>query len=456
MKRPFKLSLLSPANLSPSDLFIISFASLILLGTLLLWAPFSSTHGLALVDALFMATSSVCVTGLTTITIGGDLSAAGQVITLFLFQIGGLGIITFSAFLFSLMGRGLSFREQEIVQTTFLHTPQRDFLEVLKFIFLSTFIIEGIGAFFLFIRFLYDFPVDKALYYAVYNAASAFNNCGLSLFPDSLVRYQDDPIVNLTVMILIVLGGIGFIVIHEIVMKIRGMKEKLSLHTRIVLLVTGILIVGGALLIYSFEKDFLMKDLPLPTKVFISFFHSVVARTAGFNTVDIGQLTNPTILILMVLMFIGAAPGSTAGGIKVTSAALLFLIVWNRWKGSEDVNVFNRTIPKEVLSRTIAIAAASGFAIFLVTSLLLIVGENQTSPLLSRRFFVDYLFETVSAFGTVGLSMGITPALTGVQKVVIALMMFAGRVGPLTLAYVFVLSSVRRTVTYAEETIMVG
>jgi trk system potassium uptake protein TrkH len=403
-----------------------------------------------------MSTSGVCVTGLVTIDIGKDLSLAGQVITMILFQIGGLGIITFSVFLFGIMGRGISFKEREIIQSVFMHTPRRDFLVILKSVLLFTLIIETVGTLLLFIRFSQDFPLGQALYISIYHAISAFNNCGYSLFSDSLIGYRGDWIVNLTIMGLLILGGIGFIVLHELMVRWRGVQRTLSVHLKIVVITTGFLIVSGALLFYFFERNDIVKDLDLSTTFLVSVFQAVSPRTCGFNTVDIALLTNEAILLIMVLMFIGASPGSTGGGIKTTSAALLFLIIWNRFKGHDEVNVFNRTIPKEVLTRTVSIIIASAFSVALITSFLLLSGTANLPPMESRRYFVEYLFETISAFGTVGLSMNVTSTLNEIQKLAVILMMFAGRVGPLTLAFSLAAASSKREITYAEETVMVG
>ena len=435
----------------------MGFAGYILLGTLFLWLPLSAARDpISFVDALFTSTSAVCVTGLVTVDISKSFSFFGQVVTIVLFQVGGLGIITFSTVFFVMMGRGISFKGREIVQSTFLHTPQANFMVILKSVLWFTIFFESIGILLLWYRFGYDFPVGQAFYQAIYHAISAFNNCGLSLFPDSLVRYQGDLIVNLTVMALIVAGGIGFVVQHEVFAKLRGRQKKLSVHTRIVLLSTGILILGGAVLIYVFERDHILYGLPARNQILAVFFQSVVPRTAGFNTVDIGFLTNATILLMIILMSIGASPGSTGGGVKTTSASLLFLLMWARLRGNEEVNVFRRTIPKEIISKTIAIIFASGFAVSLVTSVLLFTSAGDLAPSETRRFFVEYLFETVSAFGTVGLSMGVTPDLNTVQKMVIILMMFTGRVGPLTLAFSFSRRAMTKSLIYAEEGIMVG
>jgi trk system potassium uptake protein TrkH len=429
----------------------------ILTGAILLWFPFSATKGnLRFVDALFSSTSAVCVTGLVVIDIGKDLSTLGQVITIFLFQVGGLGIITFSTVFFVLMGRGLSFKGREIVQSTFLHTPRRDFIMIAKMVLWFTFMIESLGTLLLFIRFSMDFPPGTALYHAVYNAISAFNNCGYSLFSDNLMGYQGDVVVNLTIMGLIVHGGIGFIVQYEILSWVRGLQKRLSVHTKMVLITTAVLILSGAFFFYLFERNHIIKDVPVLTKILASFFQSVTPRTAGFNTVDVGALTNATILLMLILMFIGASPGSTGGGVKTTSAALLVMLMWNRLKGNLDLNVFNRTIPKEIVSRAVSIIFASAFSIAIITSILLIAGGGNLPPLESRHHFVEYLFDTVSAFGTVGLSMGVTPKLNDIQKLALVLMMFVGRVGPLTLAFSLSRSTEKSRLTYAEEPVMVG
>jgi len=457
MKIRIRIKTFFSRHLSPARIFVLSFAGVILIGAVFLSFSFAVTKDpLTFVDALFTSASAVCVTGLVVIDIGKDLSILGQVITIFLFQIGGLGIITFSTVFFVLMGRGISSKGREIVQSTFLHTPTRDFITILKSVLKFTFFFEFIGMLLLFTRFSQDFPMGVALYQAIYHAISAFNNCGYSLFSDSLIGYQGDLVINLTIMGLIVFGGIGFIVQYEILSKLKGIQRKLSIHSRIVLITTAIMILAGAIFFYLFERNHVIKDLPIMTKVLVSLFQSITPRTCGFNTVDIGLLTNATILSLIVLMFIGASPGSTGGGVKTTSAAILILMIWNRLKGNEDINIFNRTIPREIISRTLSIIFASAFSVSIVTSVLLITGGGNLPPLENRHLFVEYLFEVVSAFGTVGLSMGVTPKLGDVQKLAIILMMFAGRVGPLTLAFSLSRSTGKTGITYAEEGVMVG
>ncbi len=443
--------------LSPERIFIGGFAGVILLGALILWMPFSAAKSsLTFVDALFTSTSGVCVTGLAAIDLGQDLSLAGQIVTIFLFQIGGLGIITFSTVFFVLMGRGISFKGRDIVQSSFLHTPRRDLFPLMKSILWFTLIFESAGILLLYIPFSRDYSPGWALYHAVYNAISAFNNCGYSLFSDNLMKYQGDWIVNLTIIGLLVAGGIGFVVQYEIFSRFRTKQKRLSVHTRLVLITTAILLLGGAVLFYLFEMNFILRDLPLPNRVLASLFQSASPRTCGFNTVDMGALSNAAILLIMVLMFIGASPGSTGGGVKTTSAALIFLLIWNRLQGREEVNVYNRTIPKEIVTRTIFIIFASAFSVSVITSALLLSTADYLPPFQSRHLFVEYLFESISAFGTVGLSMNLTPKLNDVQKIAITLLMFAGRVGPLTLAFSLTRRARKKTLIYAEEGVMVG
>jgi trk system potassium uptake protein TrkH len=453
----FPLKTLLARHLSPERLFLLSFAGLIVFGALLLRLPVSASgRPLSFLDALFSSTSAVCVTGLAVVSIGEDLSTFGQVVTIFLFQIGGLGILTFSAMFFVMMGRGLATKERDIIQSVFLHAPRRDLAAIVRFVLLSTLMFEAAGACVLWLRFCWDFPPGEALYKAVYHAVSAFNNCGYSLFGDSLMRYQGDPVVNLTVMALIVAGGIGFIVFYELRNAIGQKRKRLSLHSKLVLIATFTLVFGGAAMFYMLEQDDALRDLPWLNRVLASLFQSVTARTAGFNTVDMALLRNETLLVTMVLMFIGGSPGSTAGGVKTTSISLLFLLMWSRLRGRDEVTVFNRTVPRELLSRMISIILASTLSIFLITSILLVSAPSGHEPGESRHLFVEYLFETVSAFGTVGLSMNLTPQLSSLQKAAVILMMIAGRVGPLTLAFSLSRATGRKQVVYAEEGIMVG
>jgi len=444
-------------RLTPARVFILGFIFIILVGTVLLSLPSSAQQGrLSFVDALFTSTSAVCVTGLAVIDIGKDLSLSGQIITLFLMQAGGLGITTFSVLFLGMMGLGISAKSRDIVQSTLIHSPGIDFLHILKSVVLYTVIIEAAGTAILFLCFVDGASPGTAAWQAVYHALSAFNNCGYSLFSDSLTAYRDHPGINLTIISLIIVGGAGFVVIHEMLDHSKDRRRRLSLHTRIVIITTCVLVAAGATILYVLERDYLLKDLGLGSRMLVALFQSVTARTCGFNTVDISALTNESILVLMILMFIGASPGSTGGGIKTTSVAILFLLIWNRLKGSIHVNAFNRTIPQETVTKTISIIFASALSVVLITSFLLFFQSSSLPPDETRHFFLEYLFEAVSAFATAGLSMGVTSELSGIQKFGITALMFAGRVGPLTLALALTLASRKKNIAYAEETVMVG
>lgn len=293
-----------------------------LTGEKILIKVYPKTRGFFL-NSLFTSTSVVCVTGLVVVDIGKDLSIVGQLVTLFLIQIGGLGIITFSTIFLALMGRGISFKENEIVQSSFLHTPRRDFVTILKSILWFSFGFESLGMIILFFRFSRDYSLCGAFYKALFYSISAFNNAGCSLFSDSFIGYQEDLVINLTVMGLIVFGGIGFLVKYEILSYLRGIQKKLSIHTKIVIITTAILIISGSILFYLFERNHMIKDIPILTKILVSLFQSVTPRTAGFNTIEISTLTNTTVLLLLILMFIGTSPGSTGGEVKTTICELV-------------------------------------------------------------------------------------------------------------------------------------
>lgn len=445
-------------HLSPERLFILSFAGVILAGSLLLRLPCASAAArVGWVDAVFQSTSAVCVTGLASIDVGRDLSTAGQVVLVLLFQVGGLGILTFSAAFFVILGHGLGSKERDVMQSTFLHAPRRDLAPILRFVLVSTFAFEAVGALLLWLAFARDYPWGEALYKAVFHAVSAFNNCGFSLFADSLTSYQGDALVNLTVIGLVLAGGIGFVVHYELHQRLTGRRRRLSLHTRLVLVVSAVLVAGGAVLFYLFERGRLLAGLPWSSQLLASLFQSVTPRTAGFHTVAIASLANETVLLMLGLMFVGASPGSTGGGVKTTSAGLLFLMMSSRLKGAEEVNAFGRTIPREVLQRTLSIILVAALSVCLVVSVLLLLpAAADRTPAEARQRLVEYVFETMSAFGTVGLSMDLTPRLSALQKLAVAVMMFVGRVGPLTLAFSLARRIRKTTVAFAEEGVMVG
>ncbi|MBI3814634.1 MAG: hypothetical protein HY279_09250 [Nitrospinae bacterium] len=447
-------------KLRPSHIVIISFASFIVIGAILIFLPVSSTKGhLSFIDSLFMATSAVCVTGLTVVDVGKDLSSFGQGVLLMLVQLGGLGIMTFSTIFIYILKGQISTQDRLILQGSFSYTG-RDIYSLLKHIFFFTILIEGIGAAALFLRFCFEYNIGTALYISIFHSVAAFCNAGFSLFPDSLMRYQRDISVNLIIIFLIISGGLGFFTLQEIkslTFKRNGkLKRQVSLHSKMALVVTAILLIGGAIIFFALEKNNCLKDMGVGEQIICSLFQSVTARTAGFNTVDFASLTNATLFIIIMLMFIGASPGSTGGGIKTTTAGVIFAIIKSRFHAREDVSIFNRTIPLEVASRSIAIAAIS-FAIVTLFTILLSMTEFYNIPHQeSRGAFIEIMFEVVSAFGTVGLSTGLTNTLTEIGKILICIVMFIGRLGPLTIAMAVSREEAKGRFHYSEESLMVG
>jgi trk system potassium uptake protein TrkH len=444
-------------KLRPSHIIIISFAVFIAIGTILLYLPISSKNGsLSFIDSLFMSTSAVCVTGLAVVDVGNNLSYFGQIVLLFLFQIGGLGIMTFSTIFMYILKGEISVYERLMIQESFTHTG-RDIYSLLKHIFFFTLLIEGIGAIVLLTRFSLDYNLSSAVYLSIFHSVAAFCNAGFSPFSDSLIKYQGDEIVNLTIISLIISGGLGFILLHEIKIIIYSrFKRKVSLHTKMTLLVTTILLLGGAIIFFILEKNNVLRNLSLHDQIISSLFQSVTARTAGFNTVDFVSLTNATLFIIIMLMFIGASPGSTGGGIKTTTLGVLFAIIKSRFHAREDVSVFNRTIPLEVASRSIAIASTSFIIVTLFTILLTITELFNIPHQEGRVSFIEIMFEVASAFGTVGLSAGITAKLTELGKLIICMVMFIGRLGPLTIALAVSREEAKGKFRYSEESLMVG
>jgi trk system potassium uptake protein TrkH len=445
--------------LTPERTLILSFLIMILIGTFLLSLPYAARgKTTSLIDALFTATSAVCVTGLIVVDTGSFFSQFGQVVILILIQVGGLGIMTFSVFFYLLLGRSIGFRDRRIIQDTFTQSPIRNISVLLKSVFLYTMVIEFIGAAFLFTGWCSQFPPITALYFSLFHAISAFCNAGFSLFSDSFVGFQDNILINLSITSLIILGGIGFIVLKEMIEgRLRTNPPlRISLHSKVVLTTTVALIVLGTLFIFFIERDNSLLKFPPGEQILISYFQSVTSRTAGFNTIPMMSLSNATCFMLIILMFVGASPGSCGGGIKTTNLATLISLALNRYKGRDRANLFKRTIPHETVARSISIILASGLTVVIITIFLLITQLGDISHTESRGLFLEYLFETVSAFGTVGLSMGVTSKLDLTGKLIVIIMMLLGRLGPLTLAFAMGRRTRRVEFQYAEENVIVG
>lgn len=376
-----------------------------------------------------------------------DFSTFGQSVILILIQCGGLGMMTMSTMFAFLAGKRISLRQRLIMQESLNQFSIGGLVRLAKYILIFTAVIEIIGATILFFCWQKTYSPLQALGLAVFHSISAFCNAGFSLFSDNLMRYQGDLIINLTFMILIILGGIGFLVLLELFQ--YGKNRTLSVHAKLALNMSLILILLGFIIIFFVESNnpFTLKDLSFPEKIYSSFFQSVTARTAGFNTLHIGSMQNATLFLMIVLMFIGASPSSTGGGVKTTTFGLLILFVWSSLKGKEEIQIFKRRISQSIILKAFTVITLSlGLVIIMTILLSYIEGED----------FIKVLFEVVSAFGTVGLSTDITSSLSISGKIIIIITMFAGRIGPLGLALALIQKREPAMFRYPEEKIMVG
>ncbi|MEK3749763.1 TrkH family potassium uptake protein [Paenibacillus sp. FSL E2-8871] len=409
---------------------VLGFASIILIGALLLMLPISSTNGNAVsfIDALFTATSATCVTGLVVLDTGTTFTIFGKTVIMMLIQVGGLGFMTMATLFAMMMKRKISLRDRLILQEAMNQGSMEGIVRLIRRVLIYSLVIEGCAAVLLSIRWAFDMPLGKAIYFGIFHAVSMFNNAGFDIFGDfrSLTDYVYDPLVNIVVMFLIVSGGIGFIVMSDLV-EFR-VKRKLSLHSKVVLSTTSGLILIGALVIFIFEftNQRTLGNLNFGGKILSAFFQSVSPRTAGANTVDIAGLRQASQFFMVILMFIGASPGSTGGGIKTTTFTIMIGAVIAMLRGREDVVLFRYRLAQERIYKALTLTL---LALLLVLSVSMLLSTTEDSN------FLAILFETTSAFATVGLSMGLTPELSIIGKILICLTMFAGRLGPLTLVY---------------------
>ncbi len=442
--------------LNTSQMLVLGFGVIIFTGTVLLMLPMASSgKPLPFINALFTATSATCVTGLIVVDTGSAFTHFGQGVILALIQIGGLGIMTISTFLLYLFQGKLSLSSRGLLEETLSQSPIQHLKSLLKTVFLATITIEGVGALILSLRFMMDMPWSRAIYYGVFHSISAFCNAGFSLFSDSFITYQDDFVINFTISSLIIVGGIGFIVMYELNQYRVKRIRRISLHTRLVLLTSFLLILGGAILFLVLEMDSSLAGYPWNSRIDIALFQSLTTRTAGFNTIDLTQLSNPTLYIMIILMLIGASPGSCGGGMKTTTFAVLLFFIKARFYNQQSVNIFQRRIPPSAVSKAVTVAFFSFTLISVITMLLLITELSGISHQQSRGLFLEMLFEVTSAFGTVGLSLGVTPTLSNLGRLLITFMMFVGRLGPLTLA----LAVGSRETThfhFAQEDVLIG
>ena len=444
----------------PATLLLNSYLVAIGLGTALLALPWASAQGpLSLVDAVFTATSAICVTGLIVVDTGSHFTPFGQGIILCMIQIGGLGIMTISVILFRFVGRRIGFHQRMAVQELFTHTPRRDIFQLLRSIVVFTIVVEGAGTLLFLAHWWGELPFPRALAMAGFHAVSAFCNAGFSLLSGSFSAYRDSVLLNATAWALIILGGLGFPVVHEflwIAKRRTRERVRLSVQAKAVLLTSGILILAGTGVFLATGGAAMGGD-STKGRILASVFQSVTCRTAGFNTVEIGAL-NPTVLAFMVfLMFFGASPGSCGGGVKTTTLAVLSAFSWSRLQGRIRVNMFRKSIPYDTLTKCVTVTLLSVALIAAALFLLLWTQQGRaTHGTAQGETFMAYLFEVVSAFGTVGLSMGSTARLGVSGKIIIIAMMLIGRVGIPAFAYVIAGTEARSGFEYAEENLMIG
>ncbi|MDI3281249.1 MAG: TrkH family potassium uptake protein [Bacillota bacterium] len=437
--------------LTPPRVLAIGFALIILTGAALLSLPLAAADGrpLPFLDALFTATSATCVTGLVVVDTGTRFSTFGQLVILALIQIGGLGFMAVATIIMVLLGRRITLRERLLIREAFNQVSLAGMVALVKAVILLTLAIELSGAFLLSLDFVPRFGWGRGLYYSLFHAVSAFNNAGFDLMGGfrSLTAFVANPLVSLTIAGLLIIGGLGFSVLIE-VLHLRSFRC-LSLHAKLVLITTALLLLTGLVAVLTLEwgNPRTLGPLPFGVRLLASFFQAATPRTAGFNTLEIGSLRPATLLVLIVLMFIGASPGSTGGGVKTTTVGTLVATVWATVRGQEEIGFFQRRIPVESVLRALAIVVLSLCFLLAVTLALTIV---EPFP------FLSLLFEATSAFGTVGLSTGITPYLSKAGRVLLIVLMYTGRLGPLTLTVAMAHRGKAVAVKHPEEKIIVG
>jgi trk system potassium uptake protein TrkH len=442
--------------LSPAQFLAVSFAGLIALGTLLLWMPIASESGapLTLVDAFFTSTSAVCVTGLIVVDTPNALSTVGEIVLLLLIQAGGLGYMTLSTLVAVVIGKRLSLAERSVLQEALNVDTREGLVRFALAVLKTTALFEVTGAVILTLRWWREWGLGRAAYLAIFHSVSAFNNAGFSLFPDNLVRYRGDLVVNLVITGLIIAGGLGFFVLREIWHKRRF--HSLGLHTKMAVSLTAFLLVVGtvALWVLEWRNEKTLAPLGLGESLLAAWFASVTPRTAGFNTIDVGGMTTAGLFVTMVLMFVGASPGGTGGGVKTTTFGVTVFALLATIRGQAEPVVFGRRIVLDIVSRAFFVSLMAFLAMNAIAALLLIV---------EGRDLLRTLFETTSAFGTVGLSMGLPGTVLSLAggfgaggKLLLVLMMFLGRVGPLTVVVALAGRQQPPRVKYPEGRVLIG
>ncbi len=436
---------------SPTLFLVYSFAGLIVIGTLLLILPVASKSGqqVSFTDALFTATSAVCVTGLVVVDTYDYWSLFGQIVILILIQLGGFGFMTSATLLLLAFRRRIGLRERLLLGESVGLARLGGLVKLVKQIALFTFIAEVAGAIVFLIRFLPLYPPGTAIWKSLFHSISSFNNAGFDLFGgyQSLIGFRTDIVVILMTAILIILGGISYLVLSDVITH-RNFR-RLSLDSKMVLSTTGfLLLIGmGMLLLTDFNNPATFGGLSFSEKLMDSFFQSVTARTAGFSTIDIGNVAAYGLLFIILLMLVGGASGSTAGGIKVNTFSILMATIWSTLRGKEHAGAFGREFTQQQINRALTIIILS---LVVISIAVLILTATESFG------FIELLFETFSAFCTVGLSIGITPGLSVAGKVIIVFTMFIGRLGPLTVGLALIQHHYAELYHYPEETIRIG
>lgn len=434
-------------KISPPQLLILVFAIFISLGTILLKLPFATTESISWINALFTATSAMTVTGLVVVDTGSAFTVFGELVIALLIQLGGLGIMTFAVIITIVLGKRIGIKERLLIRQALNQDSLGGIVRLVKYFFVFSVTIELIAMFFLSIRWVPEMGWGRGIYYSFFHAISGFNNAGFALWPDSLMGYVGDPIVNVVITLLFITGGIGFTVLSDLWFNKKF--KKLSLHTKLMLVGTLVLNIIAMLFIFILEysnPNTLGSLATMGDKLWASYFQAVTPRTAGFNTLDIASLQEPTIFLILLLMFIGAGTASTGGGIKLTTFMVMVFSVITFLRGRQEIVIGRRSITQSVILRSLAITMLGFSFVFLGVFILTI---TEDAP------FIIILFEVISAFGTVGLSMGLTESLTFLGKFVIILIMFLGKVGPLTLAF-SIAKPVKAKIRYPSDDIYTG
>ncbi|CDI50465.1 potassium transport protein [Clostridium tetani 12124569] len=437
---------------TPFRILALGFAIVILTGTILLNLSIATNSGekTPLIDCFFISTSATCVTGLVTVDTGTHWNYFGKTVIMLLIEIGGLGFMSFGTLVALILGKKITLKERLVMQEAYNFFSTQGVVKMVKYILIFTFSVQLGGALILSTQFIPELGMGKGIYYSIFHSVSAFCNAGFDLIGNysSITGYYNNSVIIVTISLLIIIGGLGFYVWQEIY-NFRGFK-KLSLHSKICLSTTSILIVVGAILMFLFEfnNPGTMKNMGFKGKMLSSFFASVSPRTAGFNSISTSDMTTAGKFLTIIFMFIGGSPGSTAGGIKTTTAGLMFMTILCVIKGREDTEIFQRRVPKDNIYKALAIVVI-GFLMVTIVTMLLSITDSAHS-------FENLLYEATSAFGTVGLTLGITTKLSFVGKIIIALTMYAGRVGPLTLALALSNKKASRNIKYPEGKVLVG